>query len=63
MRPKNVPEINNRYACETCKIRMKCEANPKTWLARLWKWHTTWCPGWASYQAHLAELTYLLRRS
>ena len=24
-------------------------------LARLWRWHTGWCPGWKAYQAHLAE--------
>jgi hypothetical protein len=25
-------------------------------MARLWRWHTGWCPGWKAYQAHLAEL-------
>jgi len=24
-------------------------------MARLWRWHTGWCPGWKAYQAHLAE--------
>ena len=33
----------------------KAEANPKTLMARLWRWHTGWCPGWKAYQAHLAE--------
>jgi hypothetical protein len=24
-------------------------------MARLWRWHTGWCPGWKAYQAYLAE--------
>jgi hypothetical protein len=24
-------------------------------MARLWRWHTGWCPGWKAYQKHLAE--------
>jgi hypothetical protein len=24
-------------------------------MARLWRWHTGWCPGWKAYQAHLAD--------
>ena len=31
------------------------EAHPASWLARLWRWHTGWCPGWRAYQAHLAK--------
>jgi hypothetical protein len=42
-------------ACETCPMRLKAEANPKSLMARLWRWHTGWCPGWKAYQAHLAE--------
>jgi hypothetical protein len=41
--------------CETCPMRKKAEANPKTLMARVWRWHTGWCPGWKAYQAHLAE--------
>jgi len=41
--------------CETCPMRQKAEANPKTFFARLWKWHTGWCPGWKAYQAYLAQ--------
>lgn len=44
------------FGCETCPMRAKAEANPKSFMARLWRWHTTWCPGWKAYQAHLAEL-------
>jgi hypothetical protein len=24
-------------------------------MARLWRWHTGWCPGWKKYQKALAE--------
>jgi hypothetical protein len=24
-------------------------------MARIWRWHTGWCPGWKAYQAHLAQ--------
>ena len=41
-------------ACETCSMRKKSEANPKSLMARVWRWHTGWCPGWKAYQAHLA---------
>jgi hypothetical protein len=43
------------FGCETCPIRMKAEAKPKSLMARLWRWHTTWCPGWKAYQEHLAQ--------
>ena len=36
-------------------MRKKAKANPKSLMARLWRWHTGWCPGWKAYQAHLAE--------
>jgi hypothetical protein len=43
------------YRCETCGMRKKAEANPKSFWSRLWRWHTTWCPGWKAYEAHLAQ--------
>jgi len=43
------------FGCETCAIRQKAEANPNTLMARLWRWHTGWCPGWKAYQTYLAE--------
>jgi len=47
-------EEQKTFRCETCELRRKAEANPKTFMARLWKWHTGWCPGWKAYQKHLA---------
>jgi hypothetical protein len=41
--------------CATCPARLKAEANPKGFWSRLWKWHTSWCPGWKAYQKSLAE--------
>ncbi len=41
--------------CATCGIRRRAEANPFTIMARAWKWHTGWCPGWNAYQKALAE--------
>jgi len=45
------------YGCERCPIRQKAEAKPDSFMARLWRWHTRWCPGWKEYQAYLAEQT------
>jgi hypothetical protein len=44
-----------KFGCETCGLRQRAEASPNKWWARLWRWHTTWCPGWKAYQKHLAE--------
>ena len=41
--------------CATCSIRQRAEANPNAITARIWKWHTGWCPGWRAYQNALAE--------
>lgn len=40
--------------CETCWMRRKAEKNPDSLLAKLWRWHTGWCPG---YKAYLKEQT------
>lgn len=41
--------------CENCAFRKKAEQKPNSILARLWRWHTKWCPGWKEYQRQLAE--------
>jgi hypothetical protein len=41
--------------CETCRGRAWAERHPRSLLARLWRWHTTWCPGWKAYQRGLKE--------
>ena len=41
--------------CATCSIRQRAESNPNAIMARIWKWHTGWCPGWRAYQNALKE--------
>nr|MBN1229110.1 hypothetical protein [Anaerolineae bacterium] len=48
-------ETKQEFGCETCPMRLKAEAKPKSLIARFWRWHTTWCPGWKAYQEHLAQ--------
>jgi hypothetical protein len=55
MKTKPTPSSEKISGCETCPMRKKAEANPKTLMARLWRWHTSWCPGWKAYQVQLAE--------
>jgi hypothetical protein len=42
--------------CETCRLRAYSERRPQSWIARLWRWHTGWCPGWKRYQAEQMRL-------
>jgi len=41
--------------CENCPGRRKAEANPRSILGMLWRFHTKFCPGWKSYQRWLGE--------
>jgi hypothetical protein len=41
------------YRCANCGLRKRAEANPSSLTARLWRWHTGWCPGWKAYQRSL----------
>jgi len=43
------------HDCETCTWRRKAEASPGSFMSKLWRWHTTWCPGWKKYQQALAD--------
>ena len=42
-------------SCANCKLRAKYDNNPKSFLGRLWRWHTNWCPGWKGYITSLPE--------
>jgi len=55
MTAEQSPNNPQTFSCETCPMRKKAETNPKSFWARLWRWHTTWCPGWKAYQEHLAQ--------
>jgi hypothetical protein len=36
-------------------MREKAEKNPEALMSKIWKWHTTWCPGWKAHQKELAK--------
>ena len=55
MNTNQISNAEKSFGCETCPMRKKAEENPRSFMARLWRWHTGWCPGWKEYQAHLAE--------
>lgn len=40
--------------CANCAMRKNAEANPEKLMSKIWKWHTSWCPGWKAYQKELA---------
>jgi len=44
-----------KLGCESCALRKRAEARPESFLARLWRWHTRWCPGWRRYRRRLPE--------
>ena len=39
--------------CHACSLRARAEKKPGSLLARLWRWHTGWCPGWKAYVKEL----------
>jgi hypothetical protein len=41
--------------CANCTLKRYSERRPNSLLARLWRWHTGWCPGYKAYQRWLAE--------
>ena len=45
---------NKQIRCVTCPMRRKAEQNPKSLMAKIWRLHTGWCPGWKAYQKSLA---------
>jgi hypothetical protein len=48
-------EMLEEPKCATCPMRLKAEEKPNSLMARFWRWHTGWCPGWKAYQEQLAE--------
>lgn len=42
-------------SCATCAMKRYAEKKPTSIWARLWRWHTGWCPGYKRYQAWLAD--------
>ena len=50
MAQQNV-QIESR--CHTCGMRTRAQKRPGSVLARVWRWHTGWCPGWNAYVREL----------
>jgi len=48
-------EMIDKPRCATCPMRLKAEEKPTSLMARFWRWHTTWCPGWKAYQEFLEK--------
>jgi hypothetical protein len=36
-------------SCEECAFRGKYDANQKSILGRIWRFHINFCPGWKKY--------------
>jgi len=48
-------EQKEEIRCATCPMRLRAEEKPNSLIAKIWRWHTGWCPGWKAYQKSLAE--------
>ncbi|MFH1748550.1 MAG: hypothetical protein ABIG44_16065 [Planctomycetota bacterium] len=44
-----------KHSCENCRLHGYARRKPDSLIARIWRWHTRWCPGWKAYQRTLAE--------
>lgn len=42
-------------SCEECKMRKLAERKPNSFWAKVWRWHTKWCPGWKAYQKEIDQ--------
>jgi hypothetical protein len=48
-----VRSVMKLHPCSTCAIRRKAAAKPRSFFARMHRWHMTWWPGWKIHQAEL----------
>jgi hypothetical protein len=46
-------DVQIESRCHACGFRARAENRPTTFLARVWRWHTGWCPGWKAYVKEL----------
>jgi len=46
-------DVQIESRCHTCGLRARAEAKPKSLIARAWRWHINWCPGWKGYVSEL----------
>ncbi len=47
------PTVQIDSKCHTCTLRARAMEKPKSFTARMWRWHTNWCPGWKAYRKEL----------
>lgn len=40
--------------CSRCRMRARYDSDPKSFLGRLWHWHTGFCPGWKVYMSSVS---------
>lgn len=41
--------------CADCPMRLRADRKPDSLITKIWRWHTTWCPGWKAYQEELRQ--------
>jgi len=42
-------------SCATCAFRATYDADPRSILGRIWRWHANFCPGWKGYMTSLPD--------
>jgi hypothetical protein len=47
--PNMESNVQIESRCHTCGLRARAEQKPDALIARFWRWHTKWCPGWKAY--------------
>ena len=52
---ESMVEMFEEPKCANCPMRLKAEEKPNSLVARFWRWHTGWCPGWKAIRSTLAE--------
>jgi hypothetical protein len=40
-----------KHRCEDCPMRKRAELKPNSLFAKIWRWHTTWCPEWRAFRS------------
>ncbi len=48
-----VESVMKLHRCEDCPIRCQAGKKPRSFYARMHRWHKNWWPGWQIYQAEL----------
>ncbi len=49
--PKSAYFIEKIHNCADCPIRKAAMKQPRSFFARMHRWHKAWWPGWKAHQA------------